>query len=108
MSTPRTTPGPGFWAAIAAIVVLGYPVALGPACWLSSRCGGKVVVTKVYRPLTASVEYVDVDALDKSLHWYSELFAVNGWYWIRTSNDSHLRRGDAEWRWERFLAMSSP
>jgi hypothetical protein len=38
------------------VVLVGYPLSIGPACWLSSRVGcGAIIVTVIYRPLLGFV-----------------------------------------------------
>ena len=40
MSEPKKKPGVAFRATVVVVVVLmGYPLSFGPACWISSRTG---------------------------------------------------------------------
>jgi hypothetical protein len=51
--TDRKQPSVAFWITVALVAVLvGYPLSLGPACWITSKIeSGESVVTAVYRPL---------------------------------------------------------
>jgi hypothetical protein len=38
MTSDRKKPGVAFWATVVlVVVVVGYPLSFGPACWISSR-----------------------------------------------------------------------
>ena len=52
--TDRKKPGVAFWATVGMVVVLvGYPLSFGPACWLSSwlGCGGERLIPSAYWPI---------------------------------------------------------
>jgi hypothetical protein len=51
--TDRKKPGVAFWAAVVLVVVLvGYPLSFGPACWLADRqCIPDTVAVRIYSPL---------------------------------------------------------
>jgi hypothetical protein len=49
--TDRKIPGAAFWATVALVVVLGYPLSFGPACWITSHTNvGARAVPAIYRP----------------------------------------------------------
>jgi hypothetical protein len=53
MSEPKKKPGVAFWSAVVvALLVVGYPLSFGPACWISSRAqpSGRIV-SAAYRPI---------------------------------------------------------
>ena len=56
--TDRKKPGVAFWASMALVVVLvGYPLSFGPACWITSRCSLRGAwISTAYRPLIRSME----------------------------------------------------
>ena len=74
-------PGAAFWATVVVVIALvGYPLSVGPACWLSSRMNyGASTVSSVYRPLTwataRSERFADAVA------WYSRIGSAGGWSW---------------------------
>jgi hypothetical protein len=79
--TDRKKPGIAFWATVViAVAFVGYPLSIGPACWVSSRANcGAATVSVVYRPLACgmprSERFTDV------VSWYSELAAAHEWGW---------------------------
>jgi hypothetical protein len=54
MTPDRKKPGVAFWATVLVVVVLaGYPLSFGPACWISERTGiPSPVIATIYRPVT--------------------------------------------------------
>jgi len=54
--TDRKKPGVAFWATVGLVVVLvGYPLNFGPACWVGCQCNGaRTTIMIVYRPLYTS------------------------------------------------------
>lgn len=66
------------------VLLLGYPLSLGPACWNSSRLRwGNQFVSWIYRPLIPEpVWYAKKQPrLLRVVNWYSELGAAKGWRW---------------------------
>jgi hypothetical protein len=52
--TSRKKPGVAFWATVALVVVIvGYPLSFGPACWISSHFANdeSAFVSAAYRPI---------------------------------------------------------
>ena len=86
--TSRKQPSAAFWATVVLVVLLvGYPLSMGPACWLSSRTSvGASMVSVAYRPLLwlARAERIAV-----TIGWYSELGSKYGWSWVN----------DGGWTW---------
>lgn len=83
--TDRNHPSAAFWATVALVAVLvGYPLSIGPACWIASKCdSGADFVRVVYRPLTRSM-LKDGDVHRRSaaaIIWYSEVGSAKGWHW---------------------------
>jgi hypothetical protein len=60
------------------VVLVGYPLSIGPACWLSSRveCGA-MIVTLIYRPLLGFVPTPATEMLQK----YSAIASAPNWSW---------------------------
>jgi hypothetical protein len=58
--TDRKKPGVAFWATVAlAVVLAGYPLSFGPACWISSRWSGSdLAFQTTFRPLVWVVDHV--------------------------------------------------
>jgi hypothetical protein len=53
MTDNREKPGVAFWASIAvAVVLVGYPLSFGPACWLHEWNGtGESTIPTLYYPV---------------------------------------------------------
>jgi len=53
MTTDRKKPGVAFWATVGLVVVLvGYPLSFGPACWFNHATGyGASTIPVIYRPI---------------------------------------------------------
>jgi hypothetical protein len=56
MTDPKK-PGVAFWATVALVALLAYPLSFGPACWLA-KWGAIPVATivTVYRPIIARID----------------------------------------------------
>lgn len=93
--------------AFAALTLIGYPLSVGPVCWISSRWGGTQdrpdgnffqvpIVGKLYRPLTAIIAQFDngngETAIAEAFNWYSQLLAAETWNW-------HWFSIEGEWSW---------
>src|SRR5436190_14665700 len=74
--TDRKKPGVAFWATVGIVVVLvGYPLSFGPACWITSRTDvGVSSLPIVYLPLIRAMSRSEriADALD----WYAQFGAA--------------------------------
>jgi len=83
--TDRKKPTAGFWITVALLAVLvGYPLSIGPACWISSRTRvGVRLIPTIYRPITwACLPEGRVDnPIGAALDWYAGLGASKGWRW---------------------------
>jgi hypothetical protein len=84
MHDDRKKPGVAFWATVVIVVVLiGYPVSFGPACWLSSRfTRGADLLPLVYRPITWIMERGSSE-FKIAMRSYSRSLDVDGWDWER-------------------------
>jgi hypothetical protein len=72
--TDRKKPGVGFWTTVVAVVVLIllYPLSLGPAIWLTARgYFRESVVQSIYRPFLVSAEYVEI--VESAVTWWGSL-----------------------------------
>jgi hypothetical protein len=69
--TERKKTGVALWATVALVVVLvGYPLSFGPACWLSARGAiPEMVIKYAYWPL-----------LCQRVHLPNSIGAAIGWY----------------------------
>jgi hypothetical protein len=93
-----------FWATIALFVVLvGYPLSFGPACWVVSRTDvGTEWLPYCYRPIVSGLSN-DRARLAAIIQWYSRLGAARGWTWVRDGipiSDDHWLA--VEWVWMRY------
>ena len=92
--TSRNKPGVAYWAAVGLVVVLiGYPLSFGPACWVSSRLGwGSSAVSLIYGPAIRACGH-GPNFVAKSAAWYSAAGAAEGWNW---KFGLWLQSGDSE------------
>lgn len=76
-------------------MLVGYPLTMGPACWISSRIGGEKIVSTAYRPV---VNVCATTSMMKSaVYWYSNLAAQENWHWIKVDWDD--ASSPPRWRW---------
>jgi hypothetical protein len=101
--TSRKKPGAAFWATVGLVVVLeGYPLSFGPACWATSRFNaGEQIVSHFYRPITIALprEPGTGSRVSSIFRWYSRLGASGGWEWVLVSELPERAQNDADWRW---------
>src|SRR5690349_3405487 len=72
MSESRRKPVSGFWAATLVVVLVGYPLTFGPACWLVDRGNARIeVVARVYRPFVRAA--AAENGIGHFLKWYGGL-----------------------------------
>lgn len=86
------------------VLLLGYPLSLGPACWISSRIRwGNQIVSWIYRPLAPEREWwmKEEPLLHRVIDWYSELGAAKGWGWYQPSWRGHGQPPPAM-KWDRW------
>jgi hypothetical protein len=70
--TDRKKLGVAFWATVVVVVVLiGYPLSFGPACWIASRSEKKDIPT-FYWPIQTYVPSCPGGAT--VIAWYAKLF----------------------------------
>jgi len=67
---------------------------VGPLCWVSSRWGGRAVISEIYRPMTWTVEASGSRGLMDAINRYSELRADRAYTW---SFNPH-KPGSAKWQ----------
>ncbi len=87
MSEEGQTTGVAFWGCILLLVLLAYPISMGPACWISSRLGlGANLVSRIYAPVIRICDR-GPDSIRKLSMRYSEFGAAEDWAWyLRTLN----------------------
>ena len=93
----RNKPTAGFWITVALVMVLlGYPLSFGPACWVSSHLNaGTRAVAAVYRPITWGLNDDHKGKLDGIIRWYARLGAAHeNWGWWNFLSDD-----PDEWTW---------
>lgn len=75
--------GPLVWISAALIMVLvGYPLSIGPACWISSwtGLGGETLLATAYTPMLLAADH-GPDSILSAIHWYSQIGARADWAW---------------------------
>jgi hypothetical protein len=99
--TSRKKPGVAFWATVVVVVLLiGYPLSIGPACWITSRLGfGDEFVSTAYQPILRAVKTAEGSPLDDALMWYAYLGAPEDWVWgsISVADDSGEQVDHWDW-----------
>ena len=81
MTSDSKKPGVAFWATVVVVLLVGYPLSLGPACWITSRAkvgGGWVNIP--YRPIIRLWE-VGPEPVGDFVLWYSGIGATDDWGW---------------------------
>jgi hypothetical protein len=82
----RKKPGVAFWATVAVVVVLIYPISFGPACWINERTAypdgkaytlgrGHAAILALYRPIFQWA--VRRPPGSRIVYWYAELGTRN-------------------------------
>ncbi|HEY3966978.1 MAG TPA: hypothetical protein VGM05_20615 [Planctomycetaceae bacterium] len=100
----RKKPGAAFWSTVVvAVVLVGYPLSFGPACWISSRMNsGAELVHFCYRPIVSGLSIKET-RLSAAIQWYARWGASSGWRWapdgIPLSDDRWVA---VEWVWMRY------
>ncbi|HEY2253667.1 MAG TPA: hypothetical protein VGH74_21485, partial [Planctomycetaceae bacterium] len=82
----RKKPAVAFWTTVV-VVLVGYPLSFGPACWISSRInkGKSDLVPVAYRPMTWSMSRSETIA--NALKGYAQLGSASGWAWVERQDD---------------------
>ncbi len=93
MTDKPRTPGAGFIMTMGLVAIFAYGLSIGPSAWVSSRVGGKGIVSIVYRPLTWAVEVTCSNSVLRGIQWYSNLGTDGLWEW----NFFPSQPGHAEW-----------
>ena len=82
--TDRNKAGVAFWATVGLVLVLvGYPLSFGPACWINSwtGVGGKQIAT-IYRPIIGQVPKrmfgESPTVFTPAVKWYACVGAADG------------------------------
>src|SRR5262245_38055554 len=65
MTADRKNPSGGFWITVALVVVLiGYPLSFGPACWMNNWTGvGERAISVVFYPVIWLAPRIHMDGL---------------------------------------------
>jgi hypothetical protein len=128
MTSDRKKPGVAFWVAVAVVVVLvGYPLSFGPACWVSSRTEiGIESLPVIYRPILTLMK-IDDSPADLRLRLtlaplggkgpttlyfypsgiasrYADWFAAENWQWrflqaVEDQPTAIVRVSEGRWEW---------
>ena len=80
--TSRKKPGVAFWATVVVVVVLvGYPLSFGPACWAVSRADADDHwLLVVYKPIIARLSRPQT-RIGRAIERYAGWGAADGWAW---------------------------
>jgi len=97
--TDREDPSAGFWITVALLVVLvGYPLSFGPACWISSRTNsGARSVQLIYGPICTALSHVPI-LFSSAVRQYVNVLAANNW--------SLGIGGDDQWTWDQDVPFA--
>ena|SRR5665213_2817689 len=92
-------PGVAFWASVTVVMVLvGYPLSFGRACWISSRTNvGASAVSIIYRPMMRAMSANA--SSDNILCRYGNCLAASGWEWARMRSNGDYDPISGEWTW---------
>lgn len=95
MTSPRKHPSVAFWITVALVVVLvAYPLSLGPACWITSRTGrGASALGTIYAPILSVAK--TFPKMGECIRWYSAVGAAVGWEW--TAENEWMRNDLMFW-----------
>jgi hypothetical protein len=75
MTSDRKKPGVAFWATVVLVVVLvAYPLSLGPVCWINRNPGLYIQAPRIYWPLGWAINFAGQAVWD-ALGWYAGLGA---------------------------------
>jgi hypothetical protein len=98
MSNDRKKPGIAFWTLVAVVIVLIlYPLSLGPACWISCKAErGEEFVTALYRPILWIANATQPSR--QFVFWYAGLQSEAHWGWFRYA-DPTVPGGATPWQW---------
>src|SRR5262245_54850723 len=95
-------PGLMFWTTMMALVLLvGYPLSFGPACWITSRANvGASAIPVVYRPLTWAMSPDSHTKMNRVSTWYAKIGAPDDWQWgAMWDVDSTGKPQHTGWMW---------
>jgi hypothetical protein len=98
MTESKKKPGVAFWATVVVVVVLvGYPLGFGPACWMNCRTGwiGRESLSNLYRPIIRLAQGNRNDTTSKIILWWASAGADEGT--LAFVLDDHIEWG-SEWR----------
>jgi hypothetical protein len=87
MSEEPKKPGAAYIMTVSLVLVLLlYPLSLGPACWIASRANrGATTLGDVYRPITWAMSRNE--RILVGMNWYSQLGADGFWLWQTTDKE---------------------
>ena len=105
----RKKPGVAFWATVAVVVVLvGYPLSFGPACWVTSRMNiGASAIPVLYRPLTWAMSPDADTTINRVSTWYAKIGAPGDWEWV-PDWDADLSAEPVGWVWGSVVMTPPP
>jgi hypothetical protein len=81
MTSPNK-PGVAFWATVAVVVALAYPLSFGPACWACSKSNDNAIWEKVdllYRPMIWAW-YSGPPSINAAIMWFANVGSARGIY----------------------------
>ena len=92
--TDRKKPGVAVWVAVVLVLVLvGYPLSFGPACWITSHTEiGAGILPTLYRPIIWAWDNYP-QSLHHRLLWYSRVGAKD-WWWCGEGENSEWVPGN--------------
>jgi len=99
MTADSKSPGLMFWTTVMVLVLLvGYPLSFGPACWMTSRLNaGASAIPVVYRPLTWTMSPSSNALMNRLSSWYAKVGASDDWEWGPVHDEKGRHIG---WMWD--------
>src|SRR6516162_6270636 len=84
--------GTAIWCMVATCLLLAYPLAFGPACWINERTEiGSRAISIVYTPIVRTAQ-AGPERARQVIYWYAALGA-------RPEKFLSFRKGVIEWDW---------
>jgi hypothetical protein len=81
MSESHKHPSAAFWATVVVVLMLvAYPLSLGPAIWLRTRPGSPTWVRSAYWKIYAPIVWIyehGPEPIKESIDWYGEFWVNN-------------------------------
>ena len=74
--TDRKKPGLAFWASVVLVVVLAYPLSIGPSCWALNLLGNPRWMISLYQRFYSPIIWINKNGpqpIHEAIEWYGDL-----------------------------------